>query len=88
MRAPRMASGAVECDRKSRGCVPGPPKHADTCDKGQRPADEADHHQGPRKLSGSPHQVAQKNPISERSAELRTEKAGLVMHGEQVHARR
>ena len=47
------------------------------------PADEADHHHGPREQSGSPHQVAEEDPIAEPGAELWAEKGGLVMHGEQ-----
>src|SRR5215211_8110161 len=75
--------GRCECDGKSRGCVPGPQQHTDTREKGQRTTDEADHHQRPRKQSGSPHQVAQKNPVAEPGAELRAEKGGLIMYGKQ-----
>ena len=74
--------GRCQCDGKSRGYVPGPQQHTDARE-GQRATDEADHHQRPRKQSGSPHQVTQKNPVPEPGAELRAEKGGLVMYGEQ-----
>jgi hypothetical protein len=57
--------------------------HADSREQGQWATDEAEHHHGPREQSGSPHQVAQENPVAEPGAELRAEKASLVMHSEQ-----
>ncbi len=71
-----------EVPRGCRGC-PRPQQHTDPRDKGQQTTSEADHHQRLRKQSGSPHQVAQKSPIPEPGAELRAEKGGLVMYGEQ-----
>ena len=67
----QMASGAVSATGSAEADAPGPQQHADSREKGQRTTDEADHHQRPRKQSGSPHQVAQKNPVPRPGAELR-----------------
>jgi hypothetical protein len=47
------------------------------------PLESRCYHHRPRQQSGSPHQVAQKNPVPEPGAKLRPERGGLVTHGEQ-----
>ncbi len=46
---PQMASSAVTATGTVEVVSHGPQQHADTCEKGQRPTDDADHHQRPRK---------------------------------------
>ena len=82
----QMASGAVSATGSPEVVSPAPNSTPIPARRANGPPMRPIEHQRPRKQSGSPHQVAQKNPVPEPGAELRAEKGGLVMDGEESTA--